>query len=214
MKKTESEIRTDDYFLTVSEKARAEIKVKGSLFIGTISPAASRQQAEDFIADIRRTFHDATHNCFAYRLDPQTFRYSDDGEPSGTAGKPILTMIDKYQLQQVVLVVTRYFGGTKLGTGGLIRAYGEAAEAAIRNVSIVKRFREVEVRVAYPFSQINRVQHLVHQYRGRIKEDATQEGMVANIHLLPSRVQGFKEELVQRTSGQVTFLSFPETANL
>ncbi len=206
MKKAEAEHRSDDFYWTVARPARAEIKVKGSVFIGTISPVANRQEAEAFLETIRKEFHDATHNCFAYRIDEQTFRYSDDGEPSGTAGKPILSVIDKHPLQRVALVVTRYFGGTKLGTGGLIRAYSEAAHETIRVAPIIQHFREVNLRVAYPFSQINRVQHLVHQYRAKIREDATPEGMIAHIRLLPSQLTGFKNDLIHRTAGQIKFL--------
>ena len=123
-----------DYYLTIQETSGAEIKIKGSRFIGIISPVADKVNAEKILIEIRKEFRNATHNCFAYRINSQEFRYSDDGEPSGTAGRPILSMIDKYQLQRVVLVVTRYFGGTKLGTGGLIRAYSQSADKKSLNL--------------------------------------------------------------------------------
>jgi uncharacterized YigZ family protein len=199
-------IGTADYYLTIASPASAENKVKGSVFIGAIGPAENSEAAERFVEGIRKNHHDATHNCFAYRINQNNFRYSDDGEPSGTAGRPILTMIDKHQLTEVALVVTRYFGGTKLGTGGLIRAYGECADAAIKTARIVRRTIYSSVELAYPFEMINKVQHLVHKYKGIINENGTAEGMTANIQIAASRLEDFKKELTTQTAGKVYFL--------
>lgn len=196
-----------DFYLTVQAPASAEIKVKSSLFIGHLAPAADREQAEAFINQIRSRYHNATHNCFAYRIDENIFRFSDDGEPSGTAGKPILSTIDGHGLRQIVLVVTRYFGGTKLGTGGLIRAYSQCAEQTIQNATIVKKAYFRLLKVAYPFSLINKVQHLAHKYQARIHQDASENGMIASISVLPSRLERFKEALVSETSGQIIFIN-------
>ncbi len=155
---------------------------------------------------MRREFHDATHNCFAYRINSSHFRYSDDGEPSGTAGRPILSVLDRHRLQRVVLVVTRYFGGTKLGTGGLARAYGRCADAAIQAAQIVQQPNYREITVEYPFDLINKVQHLSHKYRAKIREEASARGMQARIHILPSRVKNFTEELTTATAGKIKLL--------
>lgn len=180
-----------------------EIKVKGSRFIGTVAPVHNREAAEAFLTNVRREFHDATHNCFAYRINSDHFRYSDDGEPSGSAGRPILSVLDRHQLKQVILVVTRYFGGTKLGTGGLMRAYGQCAEDTVQAAQIIKKPNYREITVEYPFDLINKVQHLSHKYRARIREDASEQGMQAHIHILPSRLENFKEELITATSGKI-----------
>jgi uncharacterized YigZ family protein len=107
--------------------------VQGSRFVATAAAAADRRQAMAFVEEIRKEFFDATHTAFAYRLGPAGAdqRAHDDGEPSGTAGKPILTAIERAGVTGVVVTVTRYFGGTKLGTGGLVRAYGGAAAEAL-----------------------------------------------------------------------------------
>jgi len=115
-------------------------KIKGSRFIASAVPIESTAAATGFVEECREEYRDATHNCFAWRLgtDRDAFRASDDGEPSGTAGRPILQEIDGRRLTDLAVVVTRYYGGTKLGTGGLIRAYGGAAAEVLDLVAIVE----------------------------------------------------------------------------
>ncbi|MDA0875629.1 MAG: YigZ family protein [Bacteroidetes bacterium] len=133
--------------------ARVEIKIKGSRFIGEALPVDSTAAAEEALAAIRKREYDATHHCSAWRIDPEgrEFRFSDDGEPSGSAGAPILRQIEGKGLSGALVVVTRYYGGTKLGTGGLIRAYGEAAALALDEAptrEVIPRRRRT-VRFAY-----------------------------------------------------------------
>jgi uncharacterized YigZ family protein len=181
----------------------SESKVRGSRFIGFAAPVSNKEKADSFIAEIREKNHKATHNCFAYRISELQFRYSDDGEPSGTAGRPILSMIDKYRLQCLVLVVTRYFGGTKLGTGGLIRAYSEVAEQTIQRAKIVTENNYLEISLEYPFEIISKVQQLVQKYGGQIREDANNTGMVSRVQIYPSRQKAFLEELKELSGGKV-----------
>ena len=192
-----------DYYLTIQDTSRAEIKIKGSRFIGTISPVVDKANAEQILIEIRKEFHNATHNCFAYRINAQEFRYSDDGEPSGTAGRPVLSMIDKHQLQRTVLVVTRYFGGTKLGTGGLIRAYSQSAESVIFQANISKKYNYIKLTIEYPFEMVSKVQQLRHRYHARIKETATTGGMKGHLEILPSKIAAFKKELLAYGTGKV-----------
>jgi uncharacterized YigZ family protein len=196
-----------DKYRTVEKTETAECRVKKSLFVGTIAPANDRTAAEEFIQQIRRKYYDAAHHCFAFRMDESVFRTADDGEPAGTAGKPILTRLDKYELYRVVLVVTRYFGGIKLGTGGLIRAYSECAEAVIRNSTICQHYNYVKVYILFPFELINKVQRTVQRFGGRIKEDADASRMQAEIEILPSKMESFRQELITATSGKVRFIS-------
>jgi uncharacterized YigZ family protein len=176
--------------------------VKGSRFIGSAVSVSRREQAESYIEKVRQKHHKATHNCFAYRIDESLFRYSDDGEPSGTAGPPILNMIDKNQLQCLVLVVTRYFGGTRLGAGGLIRAYSEAAENTIYQAKILKKNKYLEFSLKYPFEIINKVQHLIRKYEGDIRENANSDGMISRVQIFPSRREAFLAELKELTGGK------------
>src|SRR5690606_11612852 len=122
-----------DTYRVVAGTARAELREKGSRFIAEVFPVETEEEAAAAIEAVRRREHAATHHCTAYRLGPEgeLFRASDDGEPSGTAGLPILRQIEARGLTNTLVVVTRYFGGTKLGRGGLIRAYGEAAARAL-----------------------------------------------------------------------------------
>lgn len=135
-------------------------KVKGSRFIADAAPAADAAAADAFVETIRREFHRASHHCFAFRLGPDgaEFRSSDDGEPGGSAGRPILQQIEGHELTDAVVVVTRYFGGTKLGVGGLVRAYGGAAgalldRAELRTIAITR-----QLRVEYPYDLSGEVQ--------------------------------------------------------
>lgn len=136
-----------------SKLLRTEIKVKGSKFIATIQRVSTKEEAIAFVDKMRAEFYDATHNCYAYRIGwkGSEFRAADDGEPSGSAGKPILLAIDKYNLQDVVVVVTRYFGGTKLGVGGLVRAYSKSAEKTLEIIekSVIHRTKTIKVAVGY-----------------------------------------------------------------
>ncbi len=142
-----------------------ELKVKDSRFISFLFAAESRQQAEARIAERSRQFYDATHNCYAYRIgfdDQLIAKSSDGGEPAGTAGRPIMQALERRHLTNVVAVVTRYFGGTKLGTGGLIRAYGSAAAAAITLATLAPIFPKHTLRLRYSYPQRPAVQKILH----------------------------------------------------
>jgi len=158
---------------TIATPLRHEIpKIKGSRFIASVARVSSPDAAAAFVEALREEFRDATHNCFAWRIgsDENAFRASDDGEPSGTAGRPILQQVDGRRLTDVAVVVTRYFGGTKLGTGGLVRAYGEAASAALDRAGIVEEPVTCNLRLRYGYEQTGAVR-----------------GVLASHHLEPSK---------------------------
>ena len=120
--------------MTVSDKIHStELKVKGSKFIASIIHSDNKFIAEKKYQEFKQKYYDASHNCYAYRISENDFRYSDDGEPSGTAGLPIFKVLENNEIFEALLVVTRYFGGTKLGTGGLARAYSDAALECINS---------------------------------------------------------------------------------
>ncbi|NOX38805.1 MAG: YigZ family protein [Calditrichaeota bacterium] len=196
---------TNGKLYTISNTHQHEVRIKRSVFIGTIAPAHTKEEAEAFIQQIRRTFHDATHNCYAYRIDPSTFRYSDDGEPSGTAGRPILTILEKFQLVRAVLVVTRYFGGIKLGTGGLSRAYARCAEETVRGASVqpVVFFQQLRFRCDYPF--IRQLHHLLHQFGGHLVEADYREDVEVTVEIPQEQLEAFRGELSARAGGKIAF---------
>lgn len=143
-------------YKTILKSNQAEIIEKKSKFIGTAIPIESEVEAEEFINSMRKKYYDATHNVFAYQLGERNElqRSSDDGEPSGTAGKPILDILKNEDIKNVAVVVTRYFGGTLLGTGGLVRAYSKCAKDALISSQIIEKvlYQEFEISVDYNLS--------------------------------------------------------------
>ncbi len=139
--------------VTLGQPASAELTEKKSVFIASVSPVESEQEAIDFIASVKKKYSDARHNVYAYQLDNgRIARYSDDGEPQGTAGVPVLDIINKGGFTDAVIVVTRYFGGILLGAGGLVRAYSGAARLGVDAAGIVtyKNYIELTVDCSYP----------------------------------------------------------------
>lgn len=155
-----------DVYGSIVRAASVEIKIKGSRFIGETAPALDKQQALSALEAIRKREHAATHHCYAYRVgieDKAEFKYSDDGEPSGTAGRPIYDAIIGAELTNLVCVVTRYFGGTKLGTGGLSRAYSQAAREAIAKSGRQVHYVTDRYRVQLDFAFFDRLQVLLNR---------------------------------------------------
>jgi len=144
-----------------------EIKEKGSRFISYLYPTATKEEAEAIIQKLRKKYHDATHVCFAYRLgegEENYFRYNDDGEPSGTAGIPIYTEIKSKDYFNVLTAVIRYYGGTKLGTGGLVRAYGGAAAKVIGISEEVTVHIKKEISVFFPYDFTGGMMRIINRY--------------------------------------------------
>jgi len=203
MPKTESrpDIQSDHYY-SIASHVSAELRVKGSRFIATLFPVIDKEQAEEKYAAIRTAYHDATHNCFAYRINDDQFRLSDDGEPSGSAGKPILQALDAKNLREVICIVTRYFGGTKLGVGGLIRAYGESSRLVIEESHIITRLRMNQFRVISSFASDNSIRHLIHELRGNVIHAEYLDRLIITAELPASGGNKFREGIIEVTAGQ------------
>src|SRR5690348_11583424 len=145
-------------------RARAELRASNSRFIATVAPAASVEAARAFIAEIRAEMPDATHHVYAYIVGhgaTTTLGMSDDGEPSGTAGRPAMAVLRGSGLGDVALVVTRYFGGTLLGTGGLVHAYGDAAKAVLAALPREEKIERSELRVVLPYAAYEPARRLI-----------------------------------------------------
>jgi len=188
------------------EEVRREIeKVRGSRFIATLAPAATVEEAESHLARVRAEFHDSRHTCSAWRLGPagSIWRAQDDGEPGGSAGRPILAQLEGAELTNAVLLVTRYFGGTKLGVGGLVRAYGSAAAAAIEAATI----REVVVTlphlVRHPYSCSSAVEAILAAHDLAPRDASYGEEVSFHLDLTPAQARGVCAELIERSSGLV-----------
>jgi len=156
----------EDFYKTIEHPAEGYLTEKKSRFISHIVPVKSAEEVKVIVEEHRKKYYDARHVCWAYMLgwEREEFRANDDGEPSGTAGKPILGQINSAELTDVLILVVRYFGGTLLGTGGLIRAYKEAAADAIAHAEIVEKTVDdlIEIRFEYPL--LNEVMRLLKQY--------------------------------------------------
>ena len=183
--------------LTLADKVVYEEEIQKSRFIAKAAPVASEEEALAFLAENREP--EATHNGYAYKIG-LLYRFSDDGEPSGTAGKPILHAIEAQGLDRVAVLVVRYFGGVKLGAGGLVRAYGGVAAEALRRAPKVER---VELAFLVPFAEVGRVYALLEARALKAEETYTPEGVRFALLLPKPEREGFLRALLDATRGQV-----------
>lgn len=192
-----------DKYFTIIGQTRAEIKVKRSKFIATVVPAESRIKAMEILGAIRTEFYDATHNCFAYRIgsDGLEFRASDDGEPSGSAGKPILFSIKKYNYSDLIIIVTRYYGGRKLGVGGLARAYSEASELALEKCVKKAVHITISVKVFCTYEDLNAVKKIISNLAITFSEDYG-DAIQIIAEIPKSKVDYFSQMIAESTSGR------------
>ncbi len=155
-----------DFYKIIRKKSEGFYREKGSRFISYAIPIENSEQVKEIIEEFRKEFHDARHVCYAYMLgiERDESRYNDDGEPSGTAGRPILGQINSFELTNILIVVIRYFGGILLGTGGLITAYKEAAADAIRNAEIVEKQIELALDIHFAYELMPEVQRLIKEF--------------------------------------------------
>jgi uncharacterized YigZ family protein len=180
-----------EFYYTIERTGSAEFKDRGSRFIALALPVTTPEGFKQALNEIKKEHPKATHHCFAYRigLDGNTFRVSDDGEPSGTAGRPILGQIDSKELVNVMVVVVRYFGGTLLGTAGLINAYRSAAALALQITPLVQKQVEKEWLVQFDYTRIGEVMALSKQYNCRIVRQDIQLFCNMTLAIPTNRVQ-------------------------
>lgn len=162
-----------DTFLTISASSEGLFKDKGSRFIALAIKVIDEQAVKEILHNIRNKYHDARHHCYAYRIGytGENYRSSDDGEPSGTAGRPILGQLLSKNLTNVLIIVVRYFGGTKLGVSGLINAYREAASDAINNTTIVEEIIKDYFSIKFNYEAMNDVMRTLKDYDASIIEN-------------------------------------------
>ncbi len=193
-----------DVYYTVKEKCRNSIKIKTSEFIATVIPVKNSDDVSQYLSEIRAEFVGAAHNCFAYRIGMggHLYRYSDDGEPSGSAGKPILYVIDKFKYSDIIVVVTRYFGGTKLGLGGLVRAYSDSTESALRLCCPIPIYISEIFEITCEYDEISLIKHLIANCTISSEEFYT-EKVKFIIKILKSRSSTFTDYIFSSTNGKV-----------
>ncbi|GAH69251.1 unnamed protein product [marine sediment metagenome] len=199
---------SSDEYSTIKSLVRLKTKVEGSAFIATATCVNSEEDAKEWILKISSEFFDATHNCFAWRIkkaQDESLKFSDAGEPRGTAGKPILSAIQSENLYNVLVVVTRYFGGVKLGTGGLSRAYRQSAQSALQKAEKVKKWITSEIIFSYPLSMTGKVNQILGKYAIRIRDQGFEKDATAMIVVRSSLLEKVKKALMEATCGQVKF---------
>jgi len=196
-----------DSYRTLAEPTKSRITRKKSRFLAFLYPVGSPDEVEAKIAEVRRAHHDAAHHCTAYRLvaSPEPIAASDDaGEPSGSAGPPILHRLEEADLLNVLAVVIRYFGGTKLGVGGLIRAYGDATEAAVEGARIVVRRVTVGVLIRFPADVNSGVMAAIHRCGAKVQGVRFDESAEVRVRLAPSGVSAFRAAIREATGDRAT----------
>lgn len=192
-------------YKTIIEAGTGEIVEKKSRFIGYVRHTESEEEALAFINEIRKKHYDARHNCFAYCVDgeQQTQRFSDDGEPGGTAGKPILEVIKGNELCDVCIVVTRYFGGTLLGTGGLVRAYTDAAKACIGNTQVLAKRRMIPMKLHTNYTDFGKIQYLLASEEIPILDSEYGEDVCVHVEIFVDDADKVKKKLIEVTAARI-----------
>ncbi len=191
-------------YKAVYEGGVGEVVEKRSRFIATVVSVQTEDEALQFIESVRKKYWDARHHCYAYVVGEraQLQRCSDDGEPGGTAGKPILEVIMGEEVRNVALVVTRYFGGTLLGTGGLVRAYSSAAKEGLASSVIITKIPGVKLRIGTDYNGLGKIQYLLGQ-KGLEVLDAVYTEKVELEALIPEKLLGdIKADITEGTNGQ------------
>ena len=184
--------------------AQSEFTEKRSRFIGQVWPVSSEEEAQERIRSAKKKYHDARHNCWCYRVGPTTARYSDDGEPQGTAGQPMLKVLEREEVTNVCCVVTRYFGGILLGAGGLTRAYSKGAKDALiaSGVAVMGAWARVEVPCTYPLFE--RVKLEIEGQSGVIDDVAYGADVVLSISLPAEKAEALQARLTELSAGSIT----------
>lgn len=201
-----SEIKNKSSIITLADPASHEAEIKKSKFIARAVRVETADEALGMIKEM--SIPDATHNCWAYKIGEE-YRFSDDGEPGGSAGRPILAAIEGQGLDQVLVVVTRYFGGTKLGVGGLVRAYGGTAAECLRLAQKVEVKPLCRARVEIPFSDMSTVYNLLPD-SGALKagESYSDSGVILELELETEKWELFRQHLIDVTRGKMRIIEF------
>ena len=191
-------------YKTVKKEAKDEFVERRSRFIGYVKPVSCEQEAIDFINEKRSEHWDATHNVYAYSLrEGNVTRYSDDGEPSGTAGMPVLDVIKKNGVTDVCVVVTRYFGGVLLGTGGLVRAYSRGAKTALEAGEMVEMRLCSVCTLTCSYNQYGKASSLIPECGGVVDDTSFDAAVTLSFHIKPERLGTLNRRLAEATAGAI-----------
>lgn len=195
----------DDTYKTLQEVSEAIYTEKRSKFLAFAMPVETLEEVKELVAQYTKKYYDARHVCYAYMLgaERKEFRANDNGEPSGTAGRPILGAINSHELTNVLIVVIRYFGGIKLGTGGLVVAYKEAALAAITNGVIVEKLVEEDVRVVFEYPYLNQVMRIVKEENPIVLSQTFDNDCEMVLRIRKSEMEKLRNRLLKVDSARI-----------
>ena len=193
-----------EQYKTIYEGGEGEIVEKKSRFIANVRLVESEEEALSFIEEMKKKYWDARHNCFVYSvgMNREYTRCSDDGEPSGTAGRPMLDVILGEDIYNVAVVVTRYFGGVLLGTGGLVRAYSKAVQEGLANSRIIEKKYGISLEVETDYTGIGKIQYLAGERKLPILDSEYTDKVVLKLLVLSSEVDGIQKEITEGTNGR------------
>ena len=193
-------------YLIPAETCRIELRVSNSQFIASAAPANTVDAAKSFLAGVRQEMPDASHHVYAFRIgygSSVTEGMSDDGEPSGTAGPPVLAVVRGSEIGDIVVVVTRYFGGTKLGTGGLVRAYGDSARAVLAELKTERKIERKTVGIETPYPFYQPISRLLTRLQGIVLDEQFTADVAIFASFPADLVDTFIGEVVELTAGSV-----------
>lgn len=193
-----------DCYYTIENKATGELIEKRSRFIATVLPVTTAEEAQQYIDALRSKYWDARHNVYAYTLlDGNIKRYSDDGEPQGTAGVPVLSVLEKMNLQNTLVVVTRYFGGILLGTGGLVRAYSQTAKIGLEQAGVVLRCLCNEIKITCDYNLLGKIQKFIEKNGIKLKEITYSDSVSVYVYHKVEDTDKLISQLVELTDAAV-----------
>ncbi|ARC84557.1 hypothetical protein U732_2953 [Clostridium argentinense CDC 2741] len=192
-------------YFTIKDEASAEFEERKSVFIGYAKRVKTEEEAKEFVAKIKAMHKQATHNCSAYIVGENKGiqRYSDDGEPQGTAGIPILEVIKKNDLTDIAVVVTRYFGGILLGAGGLVRAYSKGASEAIKVGGIVEKVKGLEIKVKLDYDLLGKIQYICGKNQWHIEDTMYTDKVEIIMYCESKKYDTIHGSFVEATNGKV-----------
>ncbi len=195
-----------DTYLTVLDENKTEYIEKRSRFIATLRHCETEQEATAFLEEMRSKYWDATHNCYAYSVnDGKLCRFSDDGEPHGTAGKPMLDVVEGSGIKNIAVVVTRYFGGVLLGTGGLVRAYSKSVQDVLSGANVYKMVPSAILNIVCDYPNHQRLVNLLESCNCAITDTLFTENVTVEFSLPESKVEDFGAKLTETFSARLNF---------
>ena len=198
----------DDTYKTITQESSGLYKEKGSKFIALAYPVSNEDEVKEILAELKKEYYNARHHCYAYVLNPDksAWRVNDDGEPSGTGGRPIHGQIQSFDLTNILIVVVRYFGGTKLGVSGLINAYKAAAQDALSQAEIIEKTVNEVYKLEFPYEEMNDVMRIIKDENIDILDNQYDEACIITYSIRKNEADRIKFRFMKTNVIQVTYL--------